>query len=145
MPSKLEHVHRSWYVFTWGGNTPNLLLSQNQPVICPLKAGLFHVKYKCNICHLFFSSDEHIVGDKCPKCNSKVIELCDVCGDHMCNCINSPIQGIAYCDKCGEMICPQCGGWNVTQVSRVTGYLSDVQGWGASKRRELIDRTRVTL
>lgn len=125
----------------WGGNTPNLLLSQNQPVICPLKAGLFHVKYKCNICHLFFSSGEHIVDGKCPECGSLVVKACE--NDHICTCSQDIQEGIHYC-SCGAMIC-KCGSHNVDGISRVTGYLNAVSGFNNGKRAELIDRTRYNL
>jgi anaerobic ribonucleoside-triphosphate reductase len=42
---------------------------------------------------------------------------------------------------CGEAVCPECGSHDVTQISRVTGYLQDVSGWNAGKQQELKDRT----
>ena len=64
--------------------------------------------------------------------------------DH-CHCSHEVITVLAHCPLCGEPICPGCGSHDVSQVSRVTGYLSDVGGWNNSKRQELKDRTRYTI
>ena len=37
---------------------------------------------------------------------------------------------------------PGCGSHDVTQISRVTGYLQEVSGWNAGKQQELKDRQR---
>ena len=50
--------------------------------------------------------------------------------------------GIAYCPECQSAMCPVCHRHNVTQLSRVTGYVSSVSGWNAGKRQELKDRKR---
>lgn len=65
--------------------------------------------------------------------------MCEM--DH-CSCTHELMQGIAYCPKCGEAVCPECGCHDVTQISRVTGYLQDVGGWNEAKRQELKDRKR---
>ncbi len=52
---------------------------------------------------------------------------------------------VAYCERCGHAMCPTCGNHNVLQISRITGYMSDVSGWNAAKRQELKDRKRYTL
>lgn len=59
-------------------------------------------------------------------------------------CSHAVTSGIKYCSKCGDAICPVegCNCHDVAQVSRVTGYLADVAGWGAGKRQELRDRVR---
>jgi len=38
--------------------------------------------------------------------------------------------------------CPKCGSENVQHLSRITGYLQNVEGWNAGKRQELKDRQR---
>jgi ribonucleoside-triphosphate reductase len=38
--------------------------------------------------------------------------------------------------------CPKCGSDNVQHLSRITGYLQNVEGWNAGKRQELKDRQR---
>ena len=42
-------------------------------------------------------------------------------------------------------ICPECGSHDVSQVSRVTGYLADVAGWNQGKQQELKDRARYNV
>jgi anaerobic ribonucleoside-triphosphate reductase len=44
-----------------------------------------------------------------------------------------------------KAVCPECGSHDVTQISRVTGYLQDVSGWNASKQQELKDRMRYSV
>lgn len=57
----------------------------------------------------------------------------------------STVPGIAYCDVCGAPMCPVCHRHNVTQLSRVTGYIQDVAGWNMAKQQELKDRKRYML
>lgn len=38
--------------------------------------------------------------------------------------------------------CPKCGSENVNYLSRITGYLQDVDGWNQGKKQELLDRKR---
>ena len=60
-------------------------------------------------------------------------------------CINDNVPLIAYCPICGEAMCPECMNHNVEQLSRVTGYMSNVSGWNAAKKQELRDRARTDL
>ncbi len=53
--------------------------------------------------------------------------------------------GIAYCAVCGAAMCPVCSRHTVTQLSRVTGYVSSVSGWNEGKKQELKDRKRYGL
>jgi len=53
--------------------------------------------------------------------------------------------GIAFCEICGEPVCPVCGAHDVVQLSRITGYIQDVSGWNAGKRKELELRRRYTV
>jgi hypothetical protein len=64
--------------------------------------------------------------------------------DH-CHCTHNITETIEYCPLCGEPVCPDCGSHDVSQVSRVTGYLADVAGWNQGKQQELKDRARYTI
>ena len=44
------------------------------------------------------------------------------------------------CPKCKQPCCPICFSHDVVQISRVTGYLSEVSGWNRGKQQELQDR-----
>lgn len=93
------------------------------------------MKFKCHNCLT-------IVPDKpCPICkeSERIEPMCE--NDHTCTCTVDITDGIRYCEKCGKPICP-CGSHDVANVSRVTGYLSDVAGWNEGKQQELRDRTR---
>lgn len=61
------------------------------------------------------------------------------------NCGKDLVPLIATCPICGLPYCPECGNHSVTQLSRVTGYVSDVAGWNASKKQELKDRQRYKI
>ena len=59
------------------------------------------------------------------------------------NCTSeSVVDTIATCKVCGAPMCPDCMNHNVHQLSRVTGYLSNVSGWNEAKKQELKDRNR---
>ena len=53
---------------------------------------------------------------------------------------------IKYCRECGtyihgeDMVCPNCGGYDIQGISRVTGYLSLDERFGAGKVAERKDR-----
>ena len=92
---------------------------------------------------------------KCPICYTIVPETpCPVCGyiyptqmcelDRVCTCVEDITEGLDYCEKCGQAICP-CGSHDVSQVSRVTGYLADVDGMNMGKQQEIKDRMRYVL
>jgi len=91
-------------------------------------------KHQCVLCHA--------QGFTCPECGSdNVVAMC--VKDHLCTCPEDVHSGIRYCPVCGAMVCP-CGCHDVSGVSRVTGYLSDVDGWNNGKKAELRDRNRYT-
>lgn len=94
-------------------------------------------KYKCSRCF-------HVVEtDVCPHCGQ--MNLKKMCARDHCNCTHDVIPSVAYCPDCGEGMCPICGSHDVNQISRVTGYMSDVTGWNAGKRQELLDRKKYNL
>ena len=66
------------------------------------------------------------------------------------NAVRSPpckntLPGIATCPLCEKPMCPVCNRHNVTQLSRVTGYIQDVSGWNQGKQQELRDRKKYNL
>ena len=63
-----------------------------------------------------------------------------VANDAKCN--KEMVAGTEDCPVCGNPICPDCMNHNVEIISRVTGYLSTVSGWNASKKQEYKDRQR---
>jgi len=94
-------------------------------------------KYKCHTCH-------HIVDEEpCPACGETNLQLmCPV--DH-CHCPHDIVESLEYCPLCGAPVCPECGSHDVSQISRITGYLSDVNGWNAAKQQELKDRAHYDI
>ncbi len=105
---------------------------------CPhCRTQLMHL-YKCHACHLIIHADDLNDG-KCPVCSGAVVEMCPV--DH-CHCSHDIVESLAYCPVCGAAVCPACLCHDVSQISRITGYMSDVAGWNAAKSQELKDRTR---
>lgn len=96
------------------------------------------VKFKCLNCSLILDGLD-LVDYKCPVCHEKPTEMCE--NDHVCTCKDDVHDGIRYCEKCGKPTCP-CGAEDVLCLSRVTGYIADIEGWRASKRQELKDRKR---
>ena len=103
-------------------------------------------RYKCPTCLLILYDDQvdHEAGARpvCRICKTPVVEMCPLDHNH---CSHPIVVGIEYCPICDKAICPTCGSHDVTQVSRVTGYLSDVGGWNSSKSQELRDRCRYDI
>jgi len=102
-------------------------------------------RYSCYTCHTHFELPlKKGVDQICPECGeTHIIKRCDNDPEGGCHCPLSTKAGIAYCEVCGSAICPTCGDHDVTQISRVTGYLQDVGGFNAAKAQELKDRQRV--
>lgn len=97
------------------------------------------MKYQCKVCNLQGFKEK-----VCPECgNPNPDKMCKE--DHRCTCKEDIHDGIAYCPECGAAICPGCGSHDVSQVSRVTGYLSDISGWNEGKQQEVRDRMRYTV
>ncbi|KAF1078985.1 hypothetical protein MKMG_00128 [Methanogenium sp. MK-MG] len=94
-------------------------------------------RYKCHTCH-------HVVDEHpCPCCGETELEI--MCPLDHCHCSHNITETIEYCPLCGKPVCPECGSHDVSQVSRVTGYLADVSGWNQGKQQELKDRSRYTV
>ena len=68
------------------------------------------------------------------------VALWVVYNDAKCN--KEMVSGTEECPVCGHPMCPDCMNHNVDIISRVTGYLSTVSGWNASKKQEFKDRQR---
>lgn len=95
-------------------------------------------KYKCPTCH-------HIVGESPCPCCGEVVNLKPMCPLDHCHCGHEVVSGIEYCPCCGEAVCPACGSHDVSQISRITGYLGDVKGFNKAKQQELLDRHRIDI
>lgn len=61
------------------------------------------------------------------------------------NCPSEFVSLTAVCPLCDQPMCPTCGNHKVHQLSRVTGYMSDVDQWNAAKREEFKQRTRYNV
>lgn len=60
-------------------------------------------------------------------------------------CFKELVANTMECPVCGKPCCPECMNHSVTQISRVTGYLSDVSGWNSAKAQEFKDRQRTDV
>jgi len=107
--------------------------------------GVFLDRYKCVGC-CFIINEEDLEEGKCPVCHTDLYmkKMCEkdvvVCG-HI-----DPQASIVICEKCGEVICPTCGSHHTHfGISRVTGYLAEVHGWGNGKIAELRDRKHYNI
>lgn len=98
------------------------------------------MRYKCHLCYIVLNPDQ-LKDGKCPQCLTDE-NLQEMCPNDTLECGHDVLDGLAYCPECGEPMCPKCGCHDVTQISRVTGYLQDVSGWNAGKQQELKDRKR---
>jgi hypothetical protein len=108
-----------------------------EQVVEPLLNKPLETRWKCHTC---YSITNH---NPCPECGE--VHLIKMCfEDHTCRCVGDIHSGVNYCEKCGQPICP-CGCHNVVVISRVTGYLSSISGWNASKLAEFKDRDRYNL
>ena len=77
----------------------------------------------------------------CPQCNS-AYNLEEMCPNDHTGCGHDVVDTIAYCDICGKPMCPICKCHDVSQHSRITGYIQEVSGFNAGKAQELKDRHR---
>jgi hypothetical protein len=83
--------------------------------------------------------DEDLEEGKCPECKAIPKPMCE--NDHICTCALDIQGGTQLCDICKEFTC-KCGSHDTFVISRVTGYLANVDSWGQGKRAEFLDRTR---
>lgn len=100
--------------------------------------------YKCFSCLGITSSPDHEEEKAvCPECGDRNILI--MCPLDTIDCHHDVMGKLAYCPMCGEPVCPECGpvaSHSVIQISRITGYLSEVSGWSNHKKQELKDRVR---
>lgn len=97
-------------------------------------------RYKCQNCFIVLTSSDLDDG-KCPVCG-EAQSLSLMCPLDHTHCWHGILESLEYCPICGEAICPECGTHDVTQISRVTGYMASVGGWNEGKQQELRDRVR---
>ena len=116
----------------------NMDVTSSLPTVSPTVPIDKPKEYKCDRCY-------HVVtaSDVCPVCGN--VHLTEMCPNDTCTCTHSPMGGIAFCEICGEPVCPVCGAHDVVQLSRITGYIQDVSGWNAGKRKELELRRRYAV
>ena len=90
--------------------------------------------WKCHTCYSIVNENP------CPMCGeTHLVPYCKA--DHLCTCLEEISEGLKYCPVCNQPVCP-CGCHDVSQVSRVTGYLADVAGMNMGKQQEVRDRVR---
>ena len=99
-------------------------------------------KWKCHSCHTILNNSD-LIDKKCPVCGE--VHLQQMCPMDHNGCQHDIVGTIELCPICKQVLCPVCGCHDVAAVSRVTGYLSNVEGWNNSKRAELKDRVRSNL
>ncbi len=101
-------------------------------------------RYKClNPVCCFVINEEDLVDGSCPVCGERGY-LKKMCELDVPVCSHLDIQPtIKLCPKCGQVVCPQCNSHETHfGISRVTGYLAEVDGWHKGKRAELAQRQR---
>lgn len=100
-----------------------------------------HLKrYKCISCFTAGFTES----DKCPSCGDTlcIVPMCPV--DHT-DCHHLTTEKLAYCPLCGHQMCPVCGTHDVFQLTRITGYINDIDGFNHGKRQEVKDRVRSNI
>ena len=103
-------------------------------------------RFKCHTCHVVFKEEQFENEQKdCPNCGEKFGNLEEMCELDHCHCNHEIVHGLAYCPVCKRACCPLCMSHDVSQVSRVTGYLASVDGWNKAKQAELRDRKRYSV
>lgn len=99
-------------------------------------------RYKCMQCFHILTVEDLLPDQKCPECKTTVIKMCP--RDH-CHCSHDIEETLAYCPECNAPMCPKCESHDVSQISRVTGYLAEVSGMNRGKQQEVRDRTRTLI
>jgi len=120
--------------------------------------------HKCPHCHYIFDITQGGQANILIILRCRYYVYCPRCGERnpslMCkvdaystvlkikgkNCRNGDvISGTDLCPVCNRSMCPQCFNHSVVSLSRVTGYMSDVDGWNNAKKQELKDRKRYAV
>lgn len=119
--------------------------------------------YSCLHCRYIFdprpiTDSEWIItggiNKSCPICKTENIELlCKVDlysyylkDNNLVDCRKEElIPGVEICPVCNRAICPQCFNHSTVALSRVTGYLQDINGWNEGKKQEILDRKRYSI
>ena len=78
----------------------------------------------------------------CPECFQTLTETCSL--DHICKCSDDITGGMQECVACGKPTC-KCGCHDVMVISRITGYLAELDGWNPGKKQEFKDRVRYDI
>jgi hypothetical protein len=88
--------------------------------------------------------------EECLKYNKTLEEVPDIAPlecpvhiwvvEHKQKCSRDTVPNTMLCPVCNNPCCPDCMNHKVEQISRVTGYLSNVEGWNAAKKQEFADR-----
>jgi hypothetical protein len=114
-----------------------------EPIVKPLlnEDPINQIRWKCYTCYTVLNNNQ-LVDNKCPSCGEVHLEkMCEL--DHV-HCTHDIVAGLKYCVTCGKPICPVegCNCHNVFQISRVTGYLANLESFNLGKRAEVRDRVR---
>lgn len=131
----------------WLSNEQQALIAKYRGTNPPSRKHLTRIperdrRYKCPVCHLVLSSSD-LQDGACPVCG-EAAALQIMCPLDHTHCPHGVVESLAYCPLCGDPICPECGSHDVSQISRVTGYMANVAGWNQGKAQELKDRARYT-
>lgn len=100
-------------------------------------------RFKCHSCYQVLHKAD-LIDDQCPECGDAGV-LRIMCPNDHAGCTHDIVEGIAYCDICGEPVCPKCKSHDIEALSRITGYIQAVSGYNAGKAQELKDRQRYTI
>lgn len=100
------------------------------------------MRYKCERCFLVLKEEDLVYGF-CPVCGETPAKMCPNDKDD-CTCAKDIHETAVMCEICGKPMCPECGCHDVSVISRITGYLSELDGWNEGKKAEFYDRVRVS-
>jgi hypothetical protein len=95
--------------------------------------------FKCELCKHILQSEDLIEG-KCPECHTEPVSMCSADIGSCKHPGEDQFGVLKFCPICGAACCPICNSHDIEQISRITGYLSAISGWGNGKVAELKDR-----
>lgn len=120
--------------------------------------------YKCQHCKYIFNINHNGMANILVILRGNWVAFCPLCGmnDSECLCkadvysiylnlkgekcrTGEIIAGAEICPVCDRSFCPQCMNHNVIALSRVTGYMGDINGWNNGKKEELKDRQHYNI